>query len=539
MSKLDSQLALREFLFNISQNDRIKAKYILSHIQEIDKKEQHRLLLALSKSEDQFAIPLLGYLLAKHPEIYNNFPTLKETLSAKLLDNQDFFLKLLHTPSPEQRIYIQLSAELNFKKAIPVLKQILAQQEDNRVIKKSLRALGQLANAEDLFIFKQFLHASDKELVTESIQALKLNDSAQAFELLFEALGSEREINQLILDAFTDKQSQYCLQLLNKVLKTGNTMLRNQAKNKIITLGTMAINIMGQNLFTAHPDLQILSLEILSNIKSPECVPPIRKLLHSHPADANVRFSAYEALGSLPMPKGTFILAQGLTDPNKQVRMAAIKSIDRHFDPQLAAGLANITSNQDTETYEVVKTILTGFADTIFLALLTEKKFWINAKHYLTQSAHPELHKHFYNLLLNSGYQDYARQLSAQEPFKTSKKKACVVDDSAMVLNIYRSILYELQFDPILFKSAHEALKWLEKERPAILFTDLNMPQMTGTELVSKVRQWYSKESLPIILVTSEQSMKNREEAYQAGINALLSKPFTLETLQAALASFL
>jgi CheY-like chemotaxis protein/HEAT repeat protein len=539
MSKLDSQLALREFLFNINQKDLIKAKYILTHITDLEKKERNQLLLALSKSEDKFAIKLLGYLMVKQPIIYNTYPTLRETLLAKISDNEDFFLQLLGTPSAEQSIYIQLSAEIGFQKAIPVLKEILAQHEDSFVIQKAVSALGQLASAEDLQILRQYLFSSKDELVKSCIYALGQNSTPKAFDMLFERLDNEREINELILDIFVQNQSQQSIQLLNKALQTGSTMLRNQVRNKMISLGSMAVEPLSRNLSIKDPDLQILSLEILGQINTPECVPPIRKLLYSHPFDANVRFSAYEALGALPMPKGAYILAQGLTDSNKQVRMAAIKAIDLHFNPQLATGLANITRTQDQEAYEVTKTILAGFADTIFLALLGEKNFWINAKHYLLTSAPPELLEHFHNLLLQTGHRDYALQLSTRKATETQKTKAYVVDDSPMVLNIYRSILYELQVEPVLFQSPYEALQSLQKEKPTIMFTDLNMPQMTGTELVGKVRELYSKDKLPIILVTSEQNTKNKEDAYLAGINALLSKPFTLQTMQSTLLSFL
>jgi len=104
-----------------------------------------------------------------------------------------------------------------------------------------------------------------------------------------------------------------------------------------------------------------------------------------------------------------------------------------------------------------------------------------------------------------------------------------------MILKIYRNILYELGYEPVLFEFPAVALEWLEKKKPAVLFTDLNMPEITGIELVEKARQCYPREELPIIMVTTQNEMQDNEAALAAGVNDILAKPFTAETLQAAI----
>jgi CheY-like chemotaxis protein len=61
------------------------------------------------------------------------------------------------------------------------------------------------------------------------------------------------------------------------------------------------------------------------------------------------------------------------------------------------------------------------------------------------------------------------------------------------------------------------------------------MPEITGIELVEKVRQYYSRKELPIIMVTTQNEMQDNEDALAAGVNGILAKPFTAETLQKAI----
>ena len=61
------------------------------------------------------------------------------------------------------------------------------------------------------------------------------------------------------------------------------------------------------------------------------------------------------------------------------------------------------------------------------------------------------------------------------------------------------------------------------------------MPEITGIELIEKVRRCYSREELPIIMVTTQNETQDNEAALVAGVNDILAKPFTIETLKTAI----
>ncbi len=64
-----------------------------------------------------------------------------------------------------------------------------------------------------------------------------------------------------------------------------------------------------------------------------------------------------------------------------------------------------------------------------------------------------------------------------------------------------------------------------------LLLVDWEMPKMNGIDFIRTVRQTPSMESVPIIMVTSRNSVKDVRLALEAGANEFIMKPFTKEDL--------
>jgi CheY-like chemotaxis protein len=109
------------------------------------------------------------------------------------------------------------------------------------------------------------------------------------------------------------------------------------------------------------------------------------------------------------------------------------------------------------------------------------------------------------------------------------------VDDSRMILNIYRSVLHNIGCEPVLFEFPADAIKQVKNQKPDLVFTDLNMPEINGLDLTRSIRQLYKPYELPIIMVTTQNDCQDMEKAHASGINAVLHKPFNEQTLRAAL----
>ncbi len=89
------------------------------------------------------------------------------------------------------------------------------------------------------------------------------------------------------------------------------------------------------------------------------------------------------------------------------------------------------------------------------------------------------------------------------------------------------------------FKTAQEALDDMRQFQPDLVISAMHLPDMTGTELVHAMRGDVVLEAIPFMLISSEVSDYYLEPIRQAGVIAILPKPFNPGDLKRALYSTL
>lgn len=111
--------------------------------------------------------------------------------------------------------------------------------------------------------------------------------------------------------------------------------------------------------------------------------------------------------------------------------------------------------------------------------------------------------------------------------------KALIVDDSRAMRMILGKILKELGYEVREAANGREALEVMEVEMAAVtlVLADWNMPEMSGLELLKRLRQNPRLASLVVVMVTTESGMGQMVEALEAGANEYVMKPFTKEIL--------
>lgn len=78
-----------------------------------------------------------------------------------------------------------------------------------------------------------------------------------------------------------------------------------------------------------------------------------------------------------------------------------------------------------------------------------------------------------------------------------------------------------------------EGFEMFEKNKPDIVISDINLPEMNGLEMIKAMRA--ISPHLPVIIMTSYDSSKNISESINQGAHHYLRKPFSIEELQIAL----
>jgi CheY-like chemotaxis protein len=112
-----------------------------------------------------------------------------------------------------------------------------------------------------------------------------------------------------------------------------------------------------------------------------------------------------------------------------------------------------------------------------------------------------------------------------------------VVDDDPQVLDIERHILERAGYQVLLATSAHDAIARLTEGPPLdLLITDLDMPELGGDEMVSRIRA--IRPDLKVLFVTGHADLLMETPRQWEG-EAFLEKPFTEETLRDAVSLLL
>lgn len=81
-------------------------------------------------------------------------------------------------------------------------------------------------------------------------------------------------------------------------------------------------------------------------------------------------------------------------------------------------------------------------------------------------------------------------------------------------------------------ESGFEALRCLPRETFDLVVTDINMPDINGLELVSFVKSNAAYRSIPLVIVSTEGSERDREKGVGLGADAYLVKPFEPEAFR-------
>lgn len=107
-----------------------------------------------------------------------------------------------------------------------------------------------------------------------------------------------------------------------------------------------------------------------------------------------------------------------------------------------------------------------------------------------------------------------------------------IVEDSPAMRGMLSSIIGQLDGAEIIeVESGYDALRRLPRESVDLVVTDINMPDINGLELISFLRRNPKFKEIPVIVVTSEGSDRDRTKALGLGANAYLTKPFEPDEL--------
>lgn len=119
-------------------------------------------------------------------------------------------------------------------------------------------------------------------------------------------------------------------------------------------------------------------------------------------------------------------------------------------------------------------------------------------------------------------------------------KRILVVEDSPTMRSLLSVTLESAgEYEIVAAANGFEALRLLPREKVDLVITDINMPDINGLELISYIRKNQNYATIPLFIISTEGSERDREKGLSLGADEYLVKPFDPAQLAMLVDSYL
>lgn len=106
-------------------------------------------------------------------------------------------------------------------------------------------------------------------------------------------------------------------------------------------------------------------------------------------------------------------------------------------------------------------------------------------------------------------------------------KPIWIIDDDKSIRWVFEKALARTDLEFKTFSSVAEALNALEREQPQVVVSDIRMPNGSGLDFLSEIKQKYP--DIPVIIMTAYSDLESAVAAFQGGAFEYLAKPFDVD----------
>jgi two-component system, cell cycle response regulator DivK len=107
-------------------------------------------------------------------------------------------------------------------------------------------------------------------------------------------------------------------------------------------------------------------------------------------------------------------------------------------------------------------------------------------------------------------------------------KRVLVVEDNELNLKLFCDLLRAHDFAAEPVRDGRDAIDRARTFEPDLIVMDIQMPHVTGLELIERIRADQDMRSIPIIAVTAYAGREDEDRIRTAGANAYVSKPISV-----------
>ncbi len=118
-------------------------------------------------------------------------------------------------------------------------------------------------------------------------------------------------------------------------------------------------------------------------------------------------------------------------------------------------------------------------------------------------------------------------------------KKILIVEDNPQNMKVELMTLRPYGYTLLQATNGEEALQIAMRDKPDLIIMDIQLPKMSGLEVIERLRKMPGFNHLPIIAVTAYAMKGDKEKVIEAGCDAYLSKPINTRELPKVVAEML
>ena len=126
-------------------------------------------------------------------------------------------------------------------------------------------------------------------------------------------------------------------------------------------------------------------------------------------------------------------------------------------------------------------------------------------------------------------------QMTPQKSRPLGDCTVLLVDDSKTIRRTAASYLGKAGYSVVTASDGFEALSKVVEYRPAVIFVDIVMPRLDGYQTCALIKNNAEYRDIPVVMLSSNDGLFDKARGRVVGSNAHVSKPFTQDSLLAAL----
>ena len=208
----DSAHILTEIRDNIVKRDAIKAQLVLDYLENVDQAVREQVIEAFASAPPDFAVPILAAFAEKRTALAAGLPLVREVLAIKILAMPELVPRALRAPqTPGRQTIIGLAGELRLEGVAPDLIEVLLSATDVDDIRQCIDVLGDIGDPQATNSLSDFLYSGNRTLIISAIKALGKIGTPTAMLRLAERMGTDNQLDLLILDIFARVQDSTAL----------------------------------------------------------------------------------------------------------------------------------------------------------------------------------------------------------------------------------------------------------------------------------------------------------------------------------------